>query len=61
MIDIQKSVMFLLRQQYLSEFEVIDELSQHPKGLTFNDWLIINEVVIKETNLGGKSIIHKRD
>lgn len=30
---------FLLHREYEREFEIIDGLKQHPKGLTFDAWL----------------------
>lgn len=31
---------YLLYKKYLSEFRVIDGLSQHPEGMGFDEWLV---------------------
>lgn len=39
MILIGKSIEFLLKKEYVSEFQIIDGLDQHPEGLNFLQWL----------------------
>lgn len=36
--QIQKEIDFLLTTAYLNEFRIINGLSQHPEGLTFEEW-----------------------
>jgi hypothetical protein len=38
-INIREAVDFLLHQEYVREFEIIDGLNKHPKGYTFDEWL----------------------
>jgi hypothetical protein len=47
-IDQQKAIERLLQEMYYSEFEVIDRLNQHPKGLTFFRWLYNNKLITAE-------------
>lgn len=63
-LNMAKAIEFLLTEKYLSEFEVIDRLNQHPKGYNFYDWLaskgiiteyerdVINEQIAKEEEEG---------
>ncbi len=54
-IDKNKAIIFLLREQYFSEFEVIDNLSQHPDGFNFYEW-INNKEIIDENDNGDDGI-----
>jgi hypothetical protein len=38
-LDIIETLEFLLKDKYFSEFEIIDGLSQHSKGINFYEWL----------------------
>jgi len=41
---LKEQVALLLSEIYCSEFEIIDGLKQHPKGLTFSQWCLLREV-----------------
>ena len=47
-LNIEKTLEFLLGEQYRSEFEIIDRQNQHPEGWTFYDWLFKKELISKE-------------
>ncbi len=49
MLDIEKAIDLLLTDKYLSEFEVIDGLSQHPKGINYYEWLLSKGIITKKT------------
>lgn len=38
-INKQKALELLLSELYFREFEVIDGLNQHPKGINFYEWM----------------------
>ncbi len=44
-INSQRALELLLLDKYRSEFEVIDGLNQHPKGMNFNKWLLDNGLI----------------
>lgn len=47
--ELKKTIDFILSKIYKSEFEVIDNLNQHPGGVNFNEWLRLNDLqTIKE-------------
>lgn len=47
-IDVPKAIEFILLKEYFKEFEVIDRLNQHPKGLNFYEWLFKNKLISKD-------------
>lgn len=47
-LDINKAVELLLNAEYLREFEVIDGLSQHPKGQNFYQWLLSKGLISED-------------
>lgn len=47
-IDMQKATELILNEMYFNEFEVIDRLNQHPKGLTFYQWLYKKKLITSE-------------
>lgn len=48
LIDREQAIEFLLRELYFSEFEIIDRLSQHPRGWNFYQWLYEHKLISKE-------------
>jgi len=37
---LQEAAYWLLFEIYLSEFEMVEGINQHPDGLTFDQWLV---------------------
>jgi len=38
--NVKNLLQVLLHEKYMSEFEIIDGLSQHPDGMNFEEWII---------------------
>jgi hypothetical protein len=46
----KEAIKFLLREQYYSEWEVIDGLNQHPEGINFYEWLYKKGIISQKEN-----------
>jgi len=44
-LDNKKAIEFLLFAEYQREWEVIDRMNQHPRGINFYQWLFEKKLI----------------
>lgn len=61
LLDNTEAIKLILNKIYMSEWEVIDRLPQHPRGLNFFDWLFENKMISQTQYNSIKDKIDKED